>query len=91
MAKIYEDYKDLHVATTIVYVNDSKVYADSSFETQLTTSELKDLFLKGVVIDAGSNVLSAGIRYSEADSVGSIAYVGGNGSVTTAAAVADPE
>ena len=91
MDKIFQDYKDVHVTAVKVYVNDSKAYEDSAFTTQLTTSELKEAFVKGLLIVEGDDTFAKPVRYSVADSVGSISYIASNGSVATAAAVADPE
>lgn len=91
MDKIFDDYKDVHVAVVKVYVNDSKAYEDSNFTKQLTTSELKEAFVKGLLIVESDDAFAKPVRYSVADSVGSISYIASNGSVVTASAVADPE
>ncbi len=97
MDKFYDRYEDKNVAAVVVYANDSKAYADSAHETQLKTSELKNLFIKGMVIDLGSGAYAMPIKYSESSKVGSVAYIVPNGTTATSAdiasiaAVADPE
>lgn len=49
--KVYERYEDVHVACTIVYANDGKVYFDEEFTQPISIDELKNLFFKGVAIE----------------------------------------
>lgn len=53
MNKIFEHYNDLHVRGTYVYAkaNDVYVYSDSDKTVKIDAAKLKDLFLKGVIID----------------------------------------
>lgn len=92
--------EDKFVATRYIYKSseDSKAYADADCTTQLTTSELKNAFIKGVTIVLPSDGgLVVPFQYSESDSVGSVSYITPNGTTATSAdiaslaAVADPE
>lgn len=100
MEKTYIRAEDIDVATRYIYnsAEDSKAYADAACTVQLTTSELKNYFIKGAVIvlaeDAG---IVAPFGYAEDDGVGSISYITPNSTTATSAdiaslvAVADPE
>lgn len=90
MDRIYEDLKDLHIKATMVYVNDSKAYKDSAHTEQYKTSELKEVFLKGCMIQV-STALYMPTGYSETSKVGSVHYATGTTSaaISSAAAVAD--
>ena len=74
MDKIYEDANEQHVRAFIIYkkANQTKAYADSTFETQLTTSELKNLFIKGAVIKLDSGDIVKPIKYTESSNIGSV-------------------
>ena len=57
--EVYEQLKDVHVATVIVYPNESKVlFYDAAFEAPVLTTELKDLFIKGMTIVAGEELVA---------------------------------
>ncbi|MBP5598007.1 MAG: hypothetical protein J6Y02_21745 [Pseudobutyrivibrio sp.] len=91
MDKLTIRAEDKYVAVRYIYnkSNDSYAYADAECTTKLTTSELKNAFLKGAVIvlaeDAG---LAKPIQYSESESVGSVAYIVPNGTTATSADIA---
>lgn len=56
MDKIYQQAKDKNVAATIVYTHggpDGKAYKDAEGKEQFTTSELREAFLKGCLINWG--------------------------------------
>lgn len=72
--EIYEQLKDLHVATVMVYPNESKVlFYDEAHEVPVLTTELKDLFIKGMTIVAGETLVvpvaytAAGVETHEAE------------------------
>lgn len=92
MDRIYQDSEDVYVSATMIYANDSKAYKDSTFANQYTTSELKNVFLKGAVIQLDTDSYAIPVGYSESSSIGSVAYVYDNSGATigTLAAVADP-
>lgn len=99
MDKIYEDANEQHVRAFIIYkkANQTKAYADAEYTTQLTTSELKNLFIKGAVVKLDDGALVKLIKYDETSSVGSVYYIKPNGTTATSAdiaslvATADPE
>lgn len=98
MDKIYQDSKDVYVSANVIYdKGDGKAYSDSGKTTQLTTSALKDAFLKGAIIFLNDESYAIPVSYSEASSIGSIAYIVPNAVTATSAdiatlvAVADPE
>lgn len=51
MTKIYEQAKDVHVKSSVIYAKDNMAYKDVTCSIPYTTSELKEAFLKGAVID----------------------------------------
>ena len=99
MDKIFKDANEQYVATFIIYkkANQTKAYADSACTTQLTTSELKNLFIKGAVVKLDDGALVKPIKYDETTSIGSVYYIKPNGTTATSAdiaslvAAADPE
>ena len=61
MERIYDQAKDVHVATYVLYAKtaDKKLYLDS-YTTQVTKAELEDAFKKGrLLIFDGTNYLVA--------------------------------
>lgn len=87
--RVYEQSKDLHVATYIIYDDDDdKAYADAACETQMTTSELFDAFIKGAVIKLKSGDYAYPIGYEETSDVGSVTYIVPNGTTATSADIA---
>lgn len=92
MDKIFNDAKDKNVAKVIVYVDSSKAYVDSAHKTQMTTSQLKDAFLKGCVL-AIENGYAMPITFTVANKVGTVtalsAVTASANTVVTAAAKAD--
>lgn len=89
MDKIFEHANDLHVRGTYIYkkASDTAAYVDAAYTVKFKTSELKNAFLKGAVINA-SGVLSKPIGYSEASNVGSVTYIVPNGTTATSADIA---
>lgn len=60
MERIYEQSKDLHIASVIVYEAAGKAYYDAEHTKGVTPEELKDLFLKNVlVVSSGENFYRA--------------------------------
>lgn len=54
MERIYADYEDKFVHATIVYLGEDDVlYKDEELTIGVTKEELKELFLKGLVIKSG--------------------------------------
>lgn len=92
MDKIFNDAKDKNVAKVIVYVDSSKAYVDSAHKTQMTTSQLKDAFLKGCVLEI-ENGHAMPIAFTVTSKVGTVtalsAVTASANTVVTAAAKAD--
>lgn len=88
MAKIYEQYKDLHVVSTLVYAYNNKAYSDAAHEHQMKTSELKEAFIKGCMIVVDDDEFAYPIGYAESSNVGSISYIVPNGTTATSADIA---
>ena len=60
MEKIYEALNDVHVRKVVVYgkTADKKLYYESTYATQVTKSEMTELFEKGLLlIDDGTKKL----------------------------------
>ena len=99
IVKFYEDANDQHVRAFMVYKKtaQTKAYKDSAYTEQYTTSELKNVFIKGALIVLEDGSLVKPIKYAESSSVGSVYYITPNGTTATSAdiaslaAVADPE
>lgn len=65
--EIFEQAKDLHVATVMVYPNDSKVlFYDKAHEVPVLTTELKDLFIKGMTVVVAEDKLAVPVVYTAA-------------------------
>lgn len=74
MDKIFGRAEDKYVRQYKLYckaTSDGKVYIDSECKTQATTSEVKNAFLKGAIVDQAGK-LYAITSYSEASSVATI-------------------
>ena len=89
MDKVFEHANDLHVRAIYVYkkASETAAYVDSAFSVKFKTSELKDAFLKGAVINV-SGKLYKPVGYSEASNVGSVTYIVPNGTTATSADIA---
>lgn len=76
MSKVYEKYEDLHVRKTYVYAkaDDVYAYANADKTVKISSDDLKDLFLKGVVIVDGTTEYSP-TSYVISSKVGTITYV----------------
>lgn len=65
--EIFEQAKDVHVATVMVYPNGSKVlFYDEAHTVPVLTTELKDLFIKGMTIVVNEDELAAPVAYTAA-------------------------
>jgi hypothetical protein len=76
MSKVYERYEDLHVRKTYIYVkaDDVYVYADLDKTVKIASDDLRNLFLKGVVIlDGTTEYLPT--SYVISSNVGTMTYV----------------
>ena len=85
MEKIYEQAKDLHVVATIIYnKGDEFAYADADCTKKFKTSELKEVFVKGALINIDGALYNA-VSFNE----GSINYVKAAGELGTLKSEAD--
>ena len=64
MDKIYQQAKDCDVATTVIYNNgsDKHAYVDVECTTKIKASELKEAFVKGVLLDV-NGVLAKPVNF----------------------------
>lgn len=91
MDAIFQDSKDVYVANYKIYDDgDGKACSDADATVQLTTSELKELFVKGAVIILADDSLAVPVGYAEAEGIGTVTYVTADGT-DTLASKADPE
>lgn len=89
MSKIYQDAKDVHVVATIIYASSSKAYKDADCTVQYKTSELKEAFTKGALIQLAEDAgIVVPFQYAESSSVGSVYYITPNGTTATSADIA---
>lgn len=89
MNRVYEDAKDLHIRGTYIYkkADDAKAYADRECTVQLTASELKEIYLKGGVIDvAGALYMPIGLEVVEG--VATVTYITADETTATTAVLA---
>lgn len=77
MERIYEQSKDLHVASVIVYESAGQAYYDAEHTKGVTPAELKDLFLKNVLVVSSGSALYRATGYTEAGAVYNDAVVAG--------------
>lgn len=89
MDRIFEHANDLHVRATYIYAkaSDTAAYADAGYTVKFKTSELKEAFLKGAVINA-SGKLYKPVAYVEASKVGKVSYIIPNTTTATSADIA---
>lgn len=79
MGKIYEQAKDVYVAANVVYVNPAEAsgtsyaYADAEFKVKVSKDELVDMFVKGMVIDAGEGELHRPVSCAKTEEYTSVA------------------
>lgn len=88
MEKIYKNYNDVPVAAYVIYAKSAKACADAAGNKQLKTSELKEMFLKGAVIDTGNGNFAKPVSFTVASSVGKVGYIIPNSSTATSADIA---
>lgn len=86
MSKVYERYEDLHVRKTYIYAkaNDVYAYEDSDKKVKISADDLRNLFLKGVVIlDGTTEYLPT--SYVISSEVGTMSYVKADTTTATTA------
>lgn len=69
MMKVLEQSKDEHVRTVVVFAKaeDSKLYVDNEFTTQLKEADLNELFIKGLLLictDEENSVYEKAVKVS---------------------------
>lgn len=93
MERIYNDAKDKNVAKIVIFVNANKAYVDAAHKVQFKTSELKDAFMKGCVLQTAEGAYAIPTNYTEASKIGTVsaimaAAIGDTVTVIRAAAIA---
>lgn len=85
MSKIYIDAKDKNVALDLVYgeASESALTHDEEGVNPVYTDELKDMYLKGMVVLTGESEYMKPVSYSESAGVGTVVCVTGTGSTAT--------
>lgn len=95
MEKIYDQAKDKNVAAVVIYadIGNEKVYKDPEMAIQMTTSELKDAFVKRALVYGVDSTGVAGyfvpLSFWIIEGVGSINVMTSDGSNVSLASVAD--
>lgn len=75
MERIYNDAKDKNVAKIVIFVNANKAYVDAAHKVQFKTSELKDAFMKGCVLQTAEGVYAIPTNYTEASKIGTVSAI----------------
>ena len=85
MSKIYSDAVDVNVEANIVYAAESgdPLTHDTAGEEMVYTDELKDMFIKGMVVLVNNTDYMKPVSYSESAGVGTVVCVKGTGSTAT--------
>ena len=88
MDKIYKNYSDVPVAAYVIYAKNTKACADAGGTKQLKTGELKEMFLKGAVVDTGNGNFAMPVSFTISGSIGKVGYIVPNSSTATSADIA---
>lgn len=90
MDRISMRAEDKNYAAKIIYKKSGETYAyaDKDYTTKLTTSELKNYFLKGAVIFLGTDSYAKPVGFGVSESVGYVEYIVPNATTTTSADIA---
>ena len=85
MSKIFDDAVDKNVAVQLVYAKASgnALTHDAAGKEKVYTDELKDMYLKGMVVLVNSADYMKPVSYSESADVGTVVCVKGTGSTAT--------
>lgn len=75
MERIYNDAKDKNVAKIVIFVNANKAYVDVAHKVQFKTSELKDAFMKGCVLQTAEGAYAIPTNYTEASKIGTVSAI----------------
>lgn len=91
--KIFQQAKDKNVAAIVIYVgasgDDMIACKDAAGATPFTTSELKDAFFKGSVVNFDTDSYAVPVTYIKSNGFGSISIYDGT-QYQTIKSVADP-
>lgn len=75
MEKIYNDAKDEHVAKYVMFEDSGYLFVDSDKEVKASAEEVKDAFIKGMVIDvSGDLFVPISISHTDGNKRNSVAY-----------------
>lgn len=90
MEKIYENADDLHVEVVRVYAkaSDAYAYADAAFTTKISADDLKNAFIKGMVVVDGAGIEYKPISCKVASDVATVTYVTTDSTTATTAKLA---
>ena len=89
MEKIYINANDRNVAARRVYVKaDGIGYAEEDFKTKITADELRDAFIKGLVIVDTAGVEYLPVSCKVASNVATVTYVTTDSTTATTAKLA---
>ncbi len=91
MTNIYEHANDLHVRARYVYSksSDSYAYEDAAFTKKVTNDELRDMFIKGVIVIIDpSGAMYKAVKYTVSSGTGTITYVKADTTTATTAVLA---
>ena len=90
MEKIYEHADDLHVRVRKVYAktSDPYAYADAKFTVKISASDLRNAFLKGMIVVDAAGVEYKPISCKVVSNVATITYVTTDPSTATTAKLA---
>lgn len=85
MSNIYNDAVDVNVAARLVYATSSgdALTHDAAGKEKVYTDELKDMYLKGMVVLVNNTDYMKPVSYSESADVGTIVCVKGSDSTAT--------
>lgn len=88
MDKIYQQAKDKNIAAIVIYGKSGEsspaAYVDAEYTTKFKTSELKDAFLKGAVVQIDTDLFLP-ISFAVASDIGTLTYAKAGSTAGTAA------
>ena len=90
MEKIFINSSDTHVAARKVYTktSDTYAYADSNYENKISADELRDAFIKGMVIVDAAGIEYLPVSCKVASEVATVTYVTTDSTTATTAKLA---
>ena len=89
MDKIYQQAKDKNIAAVVIYGKPGEsspvAYKDAERSDKFKTSELKDAFLKGAVVQINLNEYLIPISFAISSDIGTVTYAKAGSTTGTAA------